>query len=101
MVKGKTKSGIKYQIDERVKDDARVLFYMTKLQEFAKAEATTEVITEAGKAVFKLLALIFGSDEGIEAFMNEVAAHNKGSCDTTTMLKEVLDIFEGIKAKNS
>jgi len=101
MVKGKTKSGIKYQIDERIKDDARVLFILTKLQRATKQEATTETIEEAGGLVFDLLALIFGSDEGIMAFMNEVATHNKGVCDTKVMVSEIMDIFEGIKAKNS
>ena len=28
MVRGKTKSGIKFQIDERIKNDARFLFYV-------------------------------------------------------------------------
>ena len=33
MVKGKTKSGIKFQLDERIKDDARFLYYMAKSQD--------------------------------------------------------------------
>ena len=94
MVKGKTKSGIKYQIDERIKDDARVLFILTKLQEVAKAEASAENVTKGGKLVFDLLALIFGSDDGIVAFMDEVARHNKGVCDTKVMIAEIMDIFE-------
>ena len=101
MVKGKTKSGIKYQIDERIKDDARVLFILTKLQEVAKAEASAETVQKGGELIFKLLALIFGSDDGITAFMDEVARHNKGVCDTKVMIAEIMDIFEGIKGKNS
>ena len=32
MVKGKTKSGIKYQINESVRDDARLLYMLVQLQ---------------------------------------------------------------------
>ena len=32
MVKGKTKSGIKFEIDERIKDDTRLYQYVGEMQ---------------------------------------------------------------------
>jgi hypothetical protein len=95
MVKGKTKSGIKFQIDERIKDDARILYYLTALQ-----KADIEPM-EASKGEFDLLGLIFGSQENVLAFMNAVAEANDGVCDTTTMLSELTSMFEVIGAKKS
>lgn len=95
MVKGKTKSGIKFEMDERIKDDARVLYYLTALQK------TDIDPMEASKGVFDLLGLIFGSQENVLAFMNAVAEANDGVCDTTTMLSELTSMFEVIGAKKS
>ena len=95
MVKGKTKSGIKFQMDERVKDDARVLYYMTALQK----EGVSPM--EVSKHIMDLLSLIFGEQEGVLAFMNEVANANGGVCDVKTMLQELTNIFEAIGAKKS
>lgn len=95
MVKGKTKSGIKFEMDERIKDDARVLYYLTALQ-----KPDVEPM-EASKGVFDLLGLIFGSQENVLAFMNAVAETNDGVCDTGVMLKELTDMFEVMNAKKS
>lgn len=95
MVKGKTKSGIKFEMDERIKDDARVLYYLTALQ-----KPNVEPM-EASKGVFDLLGLIFGSQENVLSFMNAVAESNDGVCDTTTMLAELTNMFEVIGAKKS
>lgn len=94
MVKGKTKSGIKFQIDERIKDDARFLYYLTKAQD-EKSD-----VTEKSKAVVGILKLVFGSDEGVIDFMNTVASVNKGVCDTERMLSELTEMFDAINAKN-
>lgn len=95
MVKGKTKSGIKFTMDERVKDDARVLYYMTALQN------PDNTPMEASKQIMDLLTLIFGAQDGVLAFMNEVANANDGVCDVKSMLTELTDIFEVIGAKKS
>ena len=94
IIKGSTKSGIKYELDSRIKDDARLLFLMTKAQ-------NTEDAMEASKAVMDLLALIFGSDDGVYEFMNEVARTHKGMCQTKDLIKELTDMFEDLNAKNS
>ncbi len=95
MVKGETKSGIKFQIDERIKDDARFLFYLSKAQDKELG------VEEQSKAVVGILGLVFGSDEGVITFMNAVASTNKGVCDVQTMLSELTEIFDAINAKNS
>lgn len=95
MVKGKTASGIKFQMDERIKDDARFLYYL------AKAQDTTAEVAEQSKAIMGILKLVFGSDEGVIRFMDAVAATNKGVCDVKTMLAELTEMFDALNAKNS
>ena len=95
MVTGKTKSGIKFQIDERIKDDARFLYYL------AKAQDDTVDMAEQSKAVTGMLKLVFGDDEGVIGFMNAVAATNKGVCTIDVMISELKEIFDALKAKNS
>lgn len=94
MVKGKTKSGIKFQLDERIKDDARFLYYMTKSQD------EDADMAERSKAVMGILKLIFGNDEGVISFMNTVASTNGGVCSTDVMLSELSEMFEALNAKN-
>jgi hypothetical protein len=94
MVKGKTKSGIKFQIDERIRDDARFIYYLSKAQD-KKAG-----IEEQSKAITGILKLVFGDDDGVITFMNAVASTNGGICDVSTMLSELTEIFDAIDAKN-
>lgn len=95
MVKGKTKSGIKFQLDERIKDDARFLYYLTKAQD------DNEDMGEKSKAIMGILKLIFGTDDGVINFMDAVAASHGGVCEVETMLKELTEMFDAINAKNS
>lgn len=94
MVKGKTKSGIKFQLDERIKDDARFLYYVAKSQD---EDADT---AEKSKAVMGMLKLIFGDDDGVISFMNTVASTNDGVCSVDVMLSELTEMFEALNAKN-
>ncbi len=95
MVKGKTKSGIKFQLDERIKDDARFLYYL------AKAQDENADMGEQSKAITGILKLVFGNDEGVINFMNAVASVNKGVCAVDVMLAELTEMFDAINAKNS
>lgn len=94
MVKGKTKSGIAFEIDERIKDDSRLLLLLTRIQ-----QKGIEPI-EVGKAMNELFDLIFGSFDATYAFMNEVASKNNGVCSNEIMLAEVTEMFNAIQAKN-
>lgn len=95
IVKGETSSGIKYQIDTRVKDDTRFLYYLTKLQ----GKNTDEL--EKGQALMSILTLFFGSDEGLELFFNEVATKHNGIADIHSLMDELDDIFDALNVKNS
>ena len=95
MVKGKTKSGIKFQIDERIKDDARFLFYLNKLNK------PSEDIEKQNADLMGFIALIFGSDEGVINFMDAVASAHDGICDAKIMFLELKEILEKVNAKNS
>jgi len=95
MTKGTTKSGISFRIDERVKDDVRLLYILTKIQ-----QPDVDPM-DASNLLMSLLNIIFGNEEGAFTFMNEVANHNKGVCDTKTMMKELNEILEACRIKNS
>ena len=95
MVKGKTKLGIKFQMDERIKDDARFLYYLTKAQD-EKVE-----MGEKSKAIMGMLKLVFGNDEGVIGFMDAVASVNDGVCGVDVMLSELTEMFDALNAKNS
>lgn len=94
MVKGKTKSGIAFELDERIKDDWRITYLLVNMQQ--KKGNTFEI----GKSMNQLLALIFGSDDGTYAFMTEVADKHDGICSASVMLEELNEMFAAIKAKN-
>ena len=94
MVKGKTKSGISFQMDERIKDDARFLYYL------AKAQSDEADMGEKSKAIMGILTLIFGNDEGVLQFMNAVASVNDGVCNVEVMLSELTEMFDALSAKN-
>lgn len=93
MVKGKTKSGIAFELNEKIKDDARLMHLLVKIQQ-------SKDPMEVGKGMNQLLALIFGSDDGTYAFMSEVADKHDGICSTSMMLVELTEMLEAINAKN-
>ena len=94
IITGKTKSGIKFTLDKRVKDDARLLLWLTKLQDESKS------VTEKSEALFALLKFFFGGDEALAVFMDEVAAHHNGIADVASLLAELSDMLEALELKN-
>lgn len=82
-------------MDERIKDDARFLYYL------AKAQDEESDMGEKSKAIMGILKLVFGSDEGVIGFMNTVAATNDGVCNVQVMLSELTEMFDALNAKNS
>lgn len=93
IVKGTTKSGIKFQLDSKIKDDTRLLFLITRAQ-------NTDDQMAAGKAVMDLLTLVFGNEDNVLDFMNEVARTHKGVCQTKDLISELSEMFDALKAKN-
>ena len=61
IVKGKTSSGLSFTIDTRIKDDVRLLYYLTK----AKKEDVTGM--DKAEAIMSMLGLIFG--DNLETFI--------------------------------
>lgn len=93
MVKGTTKSGIKYQLDPKIKDDARMLFLLTKAQK-------QDDPMEASKCVMSLMTLIFGSDDNVMEFMDAVAEKHDGVCKAKDMAAELQEMIDGLNTKN-
>lgn len=91
MVKGKTKSGIEFAIDERIKDDVRMYGYMTEM-----SNGTDE---EKGIAYLDMMKLIFGGREGLMAFQNAVANAHDGVCSADVLKEEFSEIIEAINLK--
>lgn len=95
MVRGKTKSGIKFSLDERIKDDARLLFLIVQIQ------SDKVSVERKGALVFDLLNIIFGNEDNVMEFMDEVASKHDGFCSNEILMAELNDIFEALGAKNS
>lgn len=93
MVKGKTKSGIKYQIDERIKDDTRLYQFVTEMQ--------SNDDQKRGQALFDLLSLIFGGRDAVIEFQNTVATVHDGVCTTQFLMDELNEIMGAINLKKS
>lgn len=95
MIKGKTKSGIQFSLNEKIKEDARFLYYLTKIQQKDLEE------TEAANTVMGMLKLVFGTDENVLCFMDEVANKHDGVCDVKSMMGEMMEMLEALDIKNS
>ena len=95
IVSGTTKSGIAYTVDRRVRQDSRFLHLLVKMQDKKRTQ------NERAEALFSLLEMLFGGDDNILMFENEIAAHNDGICSQEQLIEELKDIFDAINAKNS
>lgn len=92
MIKGKTKSGFKFEFDERIKNDWRLMD--------AIARATsTEMMTQIA-ATSDLVDLLLGSDK--EKLMEHIMQRNDGFIPSEELEKELFEIISYSKAtKNS
>ena len=95
LITGETRSGIKFTIDKRIKDDTRAVLYLTQMQ-----NKSLDKMTQS-QALFSLLELMFGKGEGLIIFMNEVAIHHDGVADVNSLIEELTDLFDSLKLKNS
>lgn len=93
MVKGTTKSGINFEIDERIKEDTRLVQFSTEMHNDDDLIKT--------KALFDMLGLIFGGRDGVLAFQNTVASVHDGICSTEHLMTELSEIMEAINIKKS
>ena len=93
LVKGTTSSGLKFVINPKVKDDLRVLMFMTEMN-----KKDTGAL-ERSEAFFDFLSLIF--EDPVPAFMNEVARLHGGVADTTSVYAELKEILSAAGLKKS
>ena len=89
IVKGTTKSGIKYELDDKIKEDARFVFIMSKLQD----DSIRENVHEALHTLRSMFNLIFGTDEQTMLFMDAVADAHGGVCSTANLIAEMNEMF--------
>lgn len=95
MIKGETRSGIKFTINENVSSDMRVALLIAEAQ---KAASEEQPALEQLKPVLKLLELIFG--DNVMNFMDAVASVHDGVCDSSSMILELKEILEKANLKN-
>ena len=92
-MKGKTKSGFKFDFDERILNDWRFV------KAIAKADNTSNPSAMLAGTV-ELVSLIFGDKE--DALMEHIASKNDGYVPQDAIKDEIIDIIEqGKDLKNS
>lgn len=87
MIKVKTKTGFKAEIDERITSDWRVV------KNIALAESSNPVEQVRGSA--NLVTLILGDNE--DAFIEHIASVNDGFVPTSAVTAELADIIRSAK----
>lgn len=93
MAKVKTKSGLSFEIDERIKDDVRLYQYLVEMQSEDRMVKST--------AFFDFIKFLFGGRQGAIDFQNAVASAHDGVCRVEDMTQEVNEIMESLGLKKS
>ena len=92
-MKGKTKSGFKFDIDERILDDWAFIKAIAKADDSENPSAMLAGTVE-------LVSLMFGKNE--KALMDHIRAHHDGFAPQEAVKDEILDVIEQSKnLKNS
>lgn len=92
MIKGKTKSGFKFEFDERIKNDWRLMDAIGRA-------TSTDMMTQIA-ATSDLVDLLLGSDK--EKLMEHIMQRNDGFIPSEELEKELFEIISYSKAtKNS
>lgn len=87
MIKGKTSTGFNFNVDERVKDDWRIVD--------AIVDSESEDASVKLKATKTLVDLVLGKDK--EKMIQHIMKKNNGFCSSEAMTSEVTEIFNAIK----
>ena len=92
MIEGKTRTGFKYKIDERVANDWRLLDAMRKV--------INGGLMEKVAAVADMIDFLLGENK--EKLMEHIAANNDGFMPSDKLEEELFDIIKGAReTKNS
>lgn len=97
IIEGQTKSGIKFKIDKRIKEDNRTMYFIRNMRKYKDDKDKQEQVLDA---VYSLLELIFGSGDGLLIFLNETAMRHDGVASSAALIEELSDIFEVCGLKN-
>ena len=89
-MQGETKSGYKFDIDDRILTDWRLTTAIAKCQKSEDAKKL-EGMTE-------MVSLVFG--DKLDEFMNHIAEQNDGYIPTEAIMADVQDIFASKIPKN-
>lgn len=87
-MKGATKSGFAFNVDEDKLDDYRLV---KDLRSISKGNSGL---------VVDVIERLLGEDQE-EKLMEHVESLNNGKCSATGMVEELQEIFEALKVKNS
>lgn len=86
MIEGKTKSGFKYKVDERIKTDWRLVK--------AIADSQNDDMNVKLKAVVEMIQLVLGDNE--ELFMQHIMKKNEGFIPMEKVNAEISEIIQSI-----
>lgn len=89
-MQGETKSGFKYEIDDRVLKDWR---FVEAITEADKGKGVEQLV-----GARKMIHLMFGDD--YDKFMEHIAEQNDGFVPAEAVMAEVKEIFENSTPKN-
>jgi hypothetical protein len=89
-MQGETKSGYKYEIDDRVLKDWR---FVEAITEADKGKGVAQL-----EGARKMIHLMFGED--YDRFMEHIANQNDGFVPAEAVIAEVKEIFENSTPKN-
>ena len=89
-MQGETKSGFKYEIDDRVLKDWR---FVEAITEADKGKGVAQL-----EGARKMIHLMFGED--YDKFMEHLAAQNDGYVPSEAVMAEVKEILESNTPKN-
>ncbi|MCQ2211306.1 MAG: hypothetical protein MJZ34_13560 [Paludibacteraceae bacterium] len=92
MIKGETKSGFKFEIDERVLKDWRVIRLVAKIEKNENPMDTVEYIENVGNKIL--------TEKGFNKLLKHIEKQNDGFCLIDDVGNEIADIFAQINSKN-
>ena len=91
-MKGKTKSGFKFDVNEAVLEDWEV---MKAIADMDSGDASRVL-----RGTVKFVSMVLGDEE--EALVKHIRSKNKGACSQDAMFNEVMEIIDSLKEiKNS
>ena len=90
-MQGKTRTGFKFNIDDRILTDWRFTMALTKCQNGKGIEQLT--------GAQEMVTLMLG-EEGSKALMEHISKKNDGYVPAEAVMEEVKDIFESKIPKN-